>query len=50
MDICQKAGSSNQIHVVSRIGMSRDHAKKFSKKLNEILALTASHTHREDKN
>jgi hypothetical protein len=40
LDVCQKVGSTNQIHVVSRIGMSRDHAKKFVKKLSELLALT----------
>lgn len=40
MDICQKVGSSNQYQVSTRIGMSREHAKKFVKKLSEILALT----------
>lgn len=49
-DICQKAGGGNQIHVVSRIGMSRVHANKFAKKLNEILALTLKHTGTKEKN
>ncbi len=39
-DICQKVGATNQLQVVSRIGMSRNHAKKFVKKLSELLALT----------
>lgn len=44
-DICQKVGNSNQVQVISRVGMSRDHAKKFVKKLSEILALTTGHSH-----
>ena len=39
-DVCQKVGSTNQYQVVSRVGMSRNHAQKFAKKLSEILALT----------
>jgi len=49
-DICQKVGSSNQVQVVSRIGMSRSHAQKFVKKLSEILALTHGHSKTSDKN
>lgn len=51
-DICQKVGNSNQLQVVSRVGMSRDHAQKFVKKLSEILALTVgrSQTHGKEKN
>lgn len=40
LDICQKLGTSNQLRVVTRIGMSRSHAKKFLQKLNNLLALT----------
>ena len=51
LDICQKVGSTNQLQVVSRIGMSREHAQKFVKKLSEILALTVGHSQtREKKN
>jgi len=50
LDICQKVGTTNQIQVISRIGMSRVHANKFAKKLNEILALTLGHSHEEEKN
>lgn len=39
-DICQKLGPSNQIRIVSRIGMSRSHAKKFLKEMGSLLALT----------
>ncbi len=49
-DICQKVGNSNQLQVVSRIGMSRDHAHKFVKKLSEILALTHGHSQTREKN
>jgi hypothetical protein len=50
LDICQKAGDKNRVQVVSRIGMSRIHANKFTKKLHEILALTLDHTHDKEKN
>lgn len=49
-DICQKIGATNQMHVVSRIGMSRIHAKKFVKKLSELLALTEGRSQTGDKN
>ncbi len=40
LDFCQKLGSTNQLQIVSRIGMSRSHAKKFLKELGKLLALT----------
>lgn len=49
VDVCQKGGQPNQYQVVSRIGMSKEHAKKFAKKLGEILALTTAHTHTTEK-
>lgn len=49
-DVCQKVGNSNQMQVVSRIGMSREHANKFVKKLAEILALTHGHSQTGSKN
>ena len=33
-DFCQRVGSSSQIRVVARVGMSREHARKF------LMALT----------
>lgn len=49
-DVCQKLGTSNQLQVVNRVGMSRDHAKKFVKKLSEILALTTAQSQTGEKN
>lgn len=50
IDICQKVGSTNQLQVVSRIGMSRTQAEKIAKKLSELLALTQGHSHTKGKN
>lgn len=40
MDFGQKVGPSSQMRIVSRIGMSRSHAKKFLKEMGNLLALT----------
>jgi hypothetical protein len=37
MDIMQRLGPTNQVRIVARIGMSREHAKKFVNKLGELL-------------
>lgn len=50
LDICQKVGNTNQLQVVSRIGMSRNQAEKIVKKLSEILALTQGHSETRGKN
>lgn len=50
LDICQKIGPTNQVHVVARIGMSREHAKKFTKKMTELLALTEGKSQTGEKN
>lgn len=50
IDVCQKVGNSNQLHVVARLGMSRVHAKKLVKKLSELLALTEGHSQTSGKN
>lgn len=39
-DFGQKLGPSNTLRIVSRIGMSRDHAKKFLGEMGKLLALT----------
>lgn len=39
LDFSQKLGSTNQMRIVSRIGMSREHAKKFYKVLGDQLKL-----------
>ncbi len=40
LDVGQKLGTTNQIRIVSRIGMSRIHAKKFIKEMGSLLAMT----------
>ncbi len=37
LDICQKIGSTNKIRVVSRVGMSKGHAKKFISHLSKLI-------------
>jgi hypothetical protein len=37
LDVLQRLGSTDQVRVVSRVGMSREHAKKFMNKLGEAL-------------
>jgi len=50
LDVCQKIGSTNQLQVVARIGMSRIHAKKFIKKLSELLVMTEGKSQTGEKN
>ncbi len=40
LDITQRVGSSNQASVVSRVGLSKEHAKKLAEKLIEHVNLT----------
>jgi len=40
LDIAQRIGSTNQAQIVSRIGMSREHAKQFAAELSRVLAIT----------
>ncbi len=37
LDVMQRIGPTNQNRIVARIGMSKDHAKRFLKRLGEIL-------------
>lgn len=37
LDVVQRLGPTNQAHIVTRIGMSREHAKKFVDKLGKLL-------------
>lgn len=39
-DVMQRVGPSNQVRIVSRIGMSREHAKKFVTELGKLLVTT----------
>lgn len=40
LDVAQRFMNTNQVKIVSRIGMSREHAKKFLKELGKLLAMT----------
>lgn len=40
LDVGQKVFNTKQIRIVSRIGMSRTHAKKFAAELGKLLAMT----------
>lgn len=40
LDVGQKLGATNQLKIVARIGMSREHAKKFLKEFGNLLAMT----------
>ncbi len=40
IDFGQKMGPTNDTHIVSRIGMSREHAKKFLSELGKMIAIT----------
>lgn len=44
LDVGQKILASDQVRIVSRIGMSRSHAKKFVAELGKILAMTEGQT------
>ncbi len=37
LDVGQRIASTNQVRIVARIGMSREHAKKFVDKLGNLL-------------
>lgn len=41
LDIGQRVGNTEKMYVVSRIGMSREHGKKFVAQLGKVLALTS---------
>ncbi len=44
LEIGQKIFGSEQVKIVSRIGMSRNHAKKFVTELGKLLAFTEGQT------
>lgn len=49
-DVMQRVGSTNQARIVARIGMSREHAKKFAGELSKLLALTEGQAGTGEKN
>lgn len=40
LDVMQRLGPTKKVRIVSRIGMSREHAKRFSLELNKLIAMT----------
>lgn len=40
MDVMQRLGPTEQVRIVARLGMSREHAKKFSQELSRLLVVT----------
>jgi hypothetical protein len=40
LDVGQKLANTNQVQIVTRVGMSRNHAKKFLKELARLVAMT----------
>lgn len=45
LNVGQKIFNTDQIRIVSRIGMSRNHAKKLVAELSKLLAITEEHIH-----
>lgn len=43
LDIMQRVGNTNKVRIVSRIGMSRNHAKRFIAECSNLLAITEGH-------
>lgn len=50
LEVGQKITGTNQLRIVSRIGMSRTHAKKFVKELGKLLAMTEGKTQTNESN
>jgi hypothetical protein len=50
LDIAQKLGSSNQVRIVSRVGMSRQHAKKLATELGKLVVMTEGKSETGSKN
>lgn len=50
LDVMQRVGNTNKVRIVSRIGMSRTHAKKFIKELSNLVAITEGHKQTGKKN
>lgn len=50
LDFAQKLGPTNKLRIVSRIGMSRQHAKKFLNELGRLVAMTEGQLQTNKKN
>lgn len=40
LDVGQRVASTNQVRIVARVGMSKEHAKKFVNKLGNLLVMS----------
>lgn len=40
LNVMQNMAGTNQLRIVARVGMSRNHAKKFTAEMGKLLALT----------
>lgn len=49
-DVLQRVGNTARAKVVTRIGMSREHAKKFVAELSKLLAITEGQAKTGNKN
>jgi hypothetical protein len=49
LNVGQKIFNTDQIRIVARIGMSRQHAKKFVTEMGKLLAMTEGHLQSGDK-
>jgi hypothetical protein len=49
LNVGQKIISTDQVKIVARIGMSRQHAKKFVAEMSKLLAMTEGHLQSGDK-
>lgn len=43
LNVGQKIFNTDQINIVARVGMSRQHAKKFVAEMGKLLAMTEGH-------
>lgn len=49
-DFIQRVGITNQAKVVARVGMSRNHGKKFATELGKLLVITEGQAKTGEKN
>lgn len=49
-DVMQRIGNTQKARIVARVGMSRNHAKKFTTELGKLLAITEGNAKTGNKN
>ena len=50
LNVGQKIFNTDRVKIVTRIGMSRNHAKKFVAEMGKLLAMTEGHLQSGEKN